>query len=88
MCLVASGGIRNGLDVARSLALGADLAGMALPVFRAFQTGGPEAAGRVLEAAVVGLKQALVLTGTRKASDLQQQRRVVTGDLKDWLAAL
>ena len=88
LCLVASGGIRNGLDVARSLALGADLAGMALPVFRALQSGGPEAAHRVIEAAVTGLRQALVLTGSRTPARLREKRKVITGDLKDWMAAL
>ncbi len=88
LCLVASGGIRSGLDVARALALGADLAGMALPVFRALQSGGPEAAHRVIEAAVTGLRQALVLTGSRTPARLREKRKVITGDLKDWMAAL
>lgn len=35
VCLVASGGVRTGLDVMRLVALGADVAGMASPVLKA-----------------------------------------------------
>lgn len=86
--LIASGGIRNGLDAAKSLALGADLAGVALPVFRALQTGGPDSANQAVEALVAGLIHALVLTGSRSPARLREKRKVITGDLKDWMAAL
>ncbi len=86
--LIASGGIRDGLDAAKALALGADLAGMALPLFKALQHGGPEAAERCLQGVVTGLRHALVLTGSRNVTRLREQGAVVTGDLKDWLAAL
>jgi isopentenyl-diphosphate delta-isomerase len=86
--LIASGGIRNGLEVAKALALGADLAGVALPVFRALQSGGPEKANQALEVLIAGLMQALVLTGSRSPARLREKRKVITGDLKDWMAAL
>jgi isopentenyl-diphosphate delta-isomerase len=86
--LVASGGLRDGLEAAKVLALGADLAGMALPLFRAQQAGGYAGAERALEAVLAGLRHALLLTGSRDVAALRAQPRVVTGELKDWLAAL
>jgi isopentenyl-diphosphate delta-isomerase len=86
--LVASGGIRTGLEVAKVLALGADLAGMALPLFRAQQTGGLEGADGALQVVLAGLRQALVLTGSRSGAELRRRPLVLTGELKDWLSAL
>ncbi|WP_147093185.1 alpha-hydroxy-acid oxidizing protein, partial [Myxococcus virescens] len=86
--LVASGGLRTGLDAAKVLALGANLAGVALPLFRAQQAGGVEAAEAALEVILASLRQALVLTGSRSCAELRQRPRVVTGELKDWFAAL
>jgi isopentenyl-diphosphate Delta-isomerase len=42
--ILASGGIRTGIDVVRCLALGAEAAGMALPFIRVLRAGGIEAA--------------------------------------------
>ncbi len=86
--LVASGGMRTGLDVAKALALGADLGGMALPLFKAHQAGGIDGARAALSVVVTALKQALVLTGSRTPAQLKSKPRVVTGELKDWLEAL
>lgn len=86
--IVASGGMRTGLDVAKAIALGADVGGMALPLFRAHQKGGVVAVRAAMETVITALQQALALTGSKTASQLRQQPRVVTGELKDWLSAL
>ncbi len=86
--LVASGGLRTGLDAAKALALGADLVGMALPFFRAQQSGGLAAAERVLEVVAASLRQALLLTGSRDVAELRSKSVVLLGELKDWLAAV
>jgi isopentenyl-diphosphate Delta-isomerase len=86
--IIASGGIRHGLDVARALAIGADLAGMALPLFRAQQSGGVAGADAAVRTVVAGLRQALLLTSSRTVADLRRSPRVVTAPLKDWMESL
>jgi isopentenyl-diphosphate delta-isomerase len=83
--LIAAGGVRTGLDVARALALGADLGGMALPLFRAHQARGQEGVREALTTILQGLRQALLLTGCRTPAQLRTRPRVITGELKDWL---
>ncbi len=86
--LVASGGVRNGLEIAKALALGADVGGLALPLFRAQQERGLDGVRDALRALIAGLTQALALTGATNVSQLRKKPRVLTGEIKDWLAAL
>ena len=69
--ILASGGVRSGLDVAKSIALGAHAAGLALPLIREVLSGGAEAVVRYLDRLENTLRSVLVLTGSRTAAELR-----------------
>jgi isopentenyl-diphosphate delta-isomerase type 2 len=69
--IIASGGLRTGLDVAKAIALGASLAGMALPFARAVHEAGTEAALRLIARVESSLRTAMTLTGCADLSALR-----------------
>jgi isopentenyl-diphosphate delta-isomerase len=68
--LVASGGIRDGVQIAKALALGADLAGLALPFLRAADDS-DAAVAALIDELVTTLRIALFATGSRNVRDLR-----------------
>jgi len=83
--VIASGGIRSGLDVARAVALGATAAGTAGGVLRAAATGF-EATRTELENIVHEFKVAMFLTGSRTVADLRRAPIIITGETRQWLS--
>ena len=86
--IIASGGLRSGLDAARALAIGADVAGFALPLVRAQQQGGVDAARAVLTGAIASLRAAMLLCGARDVAGLRASRPVILEPLRSWLDGL
>ena len=84
--LIASGGIRNGLQAAKALALGAKAVGVALPVLRAYVSGGVEAVESFLHRFFDELRVALMLCGCHSVADLKPEHAVVKGELRNWLS--
>jgi isopentenyl-diphosphate delta-isomerase len=84
--VIATGGIRSGLDVARAIALGASAAGIARPMLQALREGGRKGAEAFLDRVERELRAVMLLCGARTVADLQRAPRVITGELKDWLA--
>lgn len=74
--LVASGGLRDGLDVAKAIALGADLAGIAGPFLRAADKG-EDAADELARELVETLRIAMFCTGAATIADLRSTNRLV-----------
>jgi isopentenyl-diphosphate delta-isomerase type 2 len=70
--ILASGGLRSGLDLAKSLALGAHAGGFALPVVRAAKRGGTDAVAALISGYVRALKTTMILTSSRTLADLRR----------------
>lgn len=67
--LVASGGIRNGVEIAKAIALGADICGIALPFLEAANTS-EEAVHTLVAEFVSTLRIAQFASGSRRLADL------------------
>jgi isopentenyl-diphosphate delta-isomerase len=83
--LIASGGMRTGLQGAKALALGARAVGVALPVLRAYVEGGVEGVERFLRALGAELRASLMLCGCARVADLTPDRAVIGGRLLEWV---
>jgi isopentenyl-diphosphate Delta-isomerase len=69
--LIASGGLRNGLDIAKAIALGADVAGLALPFLQAADES-TMAVRELVQILMAEIQTVLFCTGNANLAALQQ----------------
>jgi isopentenyl-diphosphate Delta-isomerase len=82
--IIATGGLKSGLDAARAIALGAHLSGFARPVLQALDQGGVEGALGFLQQIERDLRVALMLTGSKNVAALQKARKMLGSRLSVW----
>jgi isopentenyl-diphosphate delta-isomerase len=82
--VIASGGIRNGVDVAKALALGASLTSLSQPVLQVAVKGVKETK-RILSLLIEELRNVMFLVGADSVKTLREVPLVVTGKTKEWL---
>ena len=80
----ASGGVRNGLHIAKAIALGAHYGGSALPMLKSVNAGEKSAVDR-LTVIIEELKNAMFLTGSNNLDKLHHTPLVITGETYRWL---
>ena len=82
--VIASGGVRSGMDVAKSLALNACLGSVCQPALEA-AVKGAKATEQLLSRLIDELRNVMFLVGARKVEDLAKTPVVVTGKTAEWL---
>jgi len=85
--IIASGGITNGLQAAKALALGADLVGVARPLLYC-ATKGYEAVTEWLEVFFSELSIAMFLSSAPSIEELKRKKVVISGRSREWLEQL
>ena len=82
--VIASGGVRSGIDVAKALALGASLASMALPILPS-ATKGEEGVKKELQLVLEELRNTMFLVGAGSVKEIKAAPAVIAGKTAEWL---
>ncbi len=81
--IIASGGVRDGIHVAKSIALGATMAGSALPFLSAAMAG-ERRIYQLIDRILEELKTAMFLTGSGTINSLRNVDLVISGEILNW----
>lgn len=82
--LIATGGIRTGLQIAKAVLLGADLCGIALPFLRILSREGSEGVERYVDTLKREFCFALYLTGSKNINEIQEKSFILGPRIQAW----
>ena len=86
MTVLASGGIQNAMDVAKSLALGADAVGIAGYFLKIYKEQGLDCLIDEINFVHNDLKIIMTALGVKNISELQKVKKIINGDTYHWLS--
>lgn len=86
--VIATGGVRSGLDAAKALSLGARLVGVARPLLQMALERGDAGVDAWIRAFLAELRAAVFLCGVRSSTELRFAPLVVLGETRGWLEQL
>ncbi len=84
MPLIASGGLRSGLDIARAIALGGNIGGFARALLKYAAKSWQDLKNRV-EEIIIELKMAMFLVGASNLEELKNAEYVIKNELRFWI---
>jgi len=82
--VIASGGVRSGLDIAKAIGLGAELAGFALPILEPAVKGSEQVKEKI-KIIIRQLRTSMFLVGADSTERLKEVPIVVLGRTAEWL---
>ena len=83
--IIASGGIRSGLDLLKSLTIGATAGAIAGPFLKASLASGTDEISKLVMHICNDLKKGMLLSGYKDISECKKGSIVVTGLVKEWI---
>lgn len=83
--VISSGGIRSGIDIAKAIACGAELTGLAHPFLKHAYSENREALRAQLKMLTRELKTAMFLTKSSNITALKSAKKIFFGKIRQWL---
>jgi isopentenyl-diphosphate delta-isomerase, type 2 len=85
--IVASGGIRNAVEIAKAVAMGAEVAGIIGLFHKVLNSQGPEELDRQVENLCYQLKSVFLMSGARNCGQLRTKPVIILNRTAEWLRA-